>query len=194
MKTQKIILMALTLIAVSVQAKTEVKTKTAADSCAACTQNANLVKDLQKLNINKEDDRFKGETIATKTSDNLLAFAKMPAKVTEREKVFKSLLTLSREASPYDTESQIAQILADMTKKDAGLKKSYDTFVKDMPKAAKTVDFCKSQKLETSVNTQTCRIDVENDKKEKNQAKKEEKIMACTSSFDYADCLKTAKK
>jgi hypothetical protein len=196
MKTQTLTLLATTMICLNVSAKAETKAvaKATASKCLACDTNEKMTKEIQKLNYAKEDDKFKGESIALKAVDNLQAFDKISKKTPDREAIFTSLLTLSREAAPYDTESQLAQVLSDQLKKDKDLKKSYDAFIKGMPKAAKTAEQCKSENFEKTVGEQICLGDAGIGSKDNGDAKKTEKVMKCTTKFDFIACLKVSKK
>lgn len=196
MKTQTLILLATTLLCLNVNAKIEKKAaaKETASKCGTCDANLKLAQDLQKLNYTKDEDKFKGEEIALKAVDKLQAFEKLAKKSADREATFISLLNLAREAVAYDTESQIAQVLSDQLKKDAGLKKSYEAFLKAMPKADKTVDQCKSQNFEKTVAEQICLNEADIGSKDTGDAKKTEKVMKCATKFDYGACIKTAKK
>ena len=125
-------------------------------------------------------------------AEQLEAFGKLPKKTADREKIFKSLLPLAREASAYESEGQVSMSMAAILKDDASLKKSFDSYVKDQSKSNK-IESCKSQNLEKKTAEQLCLMNA-GGKNQDGGTQKDAQVQKCTQAFDLQGCLKDGKK
>lgn len=160
----------------------------AAAPCTACDRIAKLTKETKALNYKNEKERFDGQSKVMATVEELEKFEKVSKKDANRSKIFSALLALSREAGPYDIESQIAQMLGFAIKKDAGLKKSYESYLKSLGKE-KAPELCKTQRMETSVSERLC-LESAGIKGQEVSDKQAEKVKACVKAFSFEDCIK----
>ena len=144
------------------------------------------------MDSTKQEDHYKGEMKSLAASEQLQAFEKIPKKNANRSQIFKSLLPLSREAAVYDTEGQISQNVADIIKSDSDLKKSYDEYLKSLPKSPK-VESCKNQNLEKRTAEQLCLLTAGVGSQDAGK-KEDKKTDKCIQTFDFEACSKDAKK
>lgn len=183
---KRILTLILVLSSLNAVAKAPEKKSSAKKGCEACENAASLTKEIEKLNYSKDDDRFKGGEKSRAAVKQLQDFDQLSKTSKERLSIFKNLLVLSREAAPYDEEGQIADVLADILKRDATLKGEFAAYAKTMPKAAKA-ESCKSELFSSNVNEALC----EQEKGLSGQDIKSEKdAKTCVSKFNFDDCLK----
>ena len=162
------------------------KSKSVCDVCEKSKKNSDQLK---KLKYADTEQRFKGEEIANDSVSFIEEFSKMNKSDGQREVAFSGLLTLIREASPYDGEGQLAQGLAELVKQDAGLKADYEKFLKSQPKTpAKSFEACKTQLLQTNVEQNLC-MGIDTTKSQDAPGPKAD-AKTCNATFNFETCQK----
>jgi len=198
MKTQTLLATSLLLVSFSVSAVASAQETSrkliGSAKCKSCQSADALAKDLSQLDYQRDEDKDKGDLKALNAVSQLESFEKLPAADPQRTQLFSSLVSLSREASPYDGESQLAQILAKLITQDEGLKKTFAADLAAMPKTPGTAASCKTQQLESRVNEASCLKKAKLVGQQPMGEKQEAATKACTDTFNYSKCLKSVKK
>lgn len=182
-------LLALGLMMTMVSAGAMAAGKAKTDKCADCTKAQQLTSDLKKLNYSKDTDRLKGNEKAVAAASELEKFEKLSKKDANRLKLFGDLLVLSREAGPFDGESQTSQVLSDLVQKDVDLKKAYDSYVASVKTGSKA-EQCKTAQLDKTVSSMICLDKAGVKGQDLATAKDPAKAKTCSLSFNYESCLK----
>ena len=168
--------------------KTAAKTAKA-EKCAGCAKAQKLAQELKALSYAKDADRLKGNEKAVAAATELEKFQKLPKKDANRLKLFGDLLVLSREAGPFDGESQVSQVLSDVVQSDAELKKAYDSYIQSV-KAGPKAEQCKTAQLDKTVSSIICLDKAGVKGQDLATATDPAKAKTCSLSFNYESCLK----
>lgn len=184
---KRLLALGLTMTMMSAGAMAAGKAKT--EKCGDCVKAQKLTRELKSLNYSKDADRLKGNEKAVAAAAELEKFQKISKKDANRMKLFNDLLVLSREAGPFDGESQVSQVLTDVVQSDADLKKAYDAYIGSV-KAGSKAEQCKTAQLDKAVSSNICLDKAGVKGQDLATAKDPAKAKTCSLTFNYETCLK----